>query len=464
MSPHLSPSFEELTAGRELGPYRLLRSLGSGGMARVFLAEHRHLGHVRAIKVLPPEPSDARAALTMRLMTEARAMARLRHPSVVEVFDCDTLPSAGAFIAMEYLQGEPAGDWLQRIGPLEKHPRLAAAVIGTVADALAYAHQQGVIHRDVKPDNLFIIPDPVEQRRFSLKVLDFGIAKIVQEKPLVKTQVGVVVGTPFYLAPEGWEPGAAVDQRTDIYSLGCVFFELLCGRRPFAGEDALQIMRAHLVDRPPGVRTLAPGVPQELADLIARMLEKAPQDRPETMEAVVASLEAFLELDRSHFRELLQLPEHSPSTSCPCLRTAPTSLGLGVVMEPVVTSTTEVPRAEQPHPWRRRSMFAAAAVLVVLGGALLMGGDTSAKRTESARHELTGPTEHNPQPATTRPQVSDPPVLLAPPMSLPEVSAVPREGTGLPLESRSSQVRPARERTVAIPVRRPPNDYRPIGD
>ena len=275
----------------------------------MFLAVHRHLGHYRAIKVVPPDFSDARSDLAKRLLAEGRVMARLRHPAIVQVFECDTQAEEGPFLAMEYLQGEPAGEWLGRLGSLQRHPRVAAALVGTVADALAHAHQQGIIHRDLKPANLFIVPDAGDASRFSVKVLDFGLATIQREEPPVTVPAGSLSGTPGYLAPEEWETGAAVDERTDVYSLGCVLFELLSGRRPFAGEQPLQLMRAHLLEEPPDVRAFAPAVEGELAALVARMLEKAPCRRPQTMGAVAEAMESYLGIDRARFGDLLVVPE-----------------------------------------------------------------------------------------------------------------------------------------------------------
>src|SRR6185503_12835209 len=116
------------------------------------------------------------------LITEARAMARLRHPGIVEVYECDTLPGNSAFMAMEHLAGQPVSQWLRRCGGLKQHPALAAALVGAVADALAYAHEHAIVHRDIKPENLFVIPDPAGGGKFRVKILDFGIAKLLREK------------------------------------------------------------------------------------------------------------------------------------------------------------------------------------------------------------------------------------------------------------------------------------------
>ena len=423
-------------SGTEVGPYRLLRSLGKGGMAEVFLAVHRHLGHVRALKVLWPEESPARAALAQRLLTEARATSRLHHPAIVEVFDCDTLPGGGAFIAMEYLQGESAGSWLARIGPLAPRPLLAAALIGVVADALGHAHGQGIVHRDVKPDNLVLIPGEVDRLKFSVKVLDFGIAKMLNEQPLVVTRADRALGTPYYMAPEQWFGGSVIDARTDVYSLGCVFFEVLTGRAPFEAEDGMAMMHAHLEEAPPSVRSLAPEVPAVLDGLVNQMLAKAPDDRPQTMGEVVAALEKYLERYRHTFGELLRAPGEHPVAVGAEERSEPTDLGLG----PGPSSDTTAPVTAEGRQRVVRVAAVAAVAAVGLAGLVLAGTLLARERPPVAvKAELPPP----PQPA--------PAPVIAP---LPEPPA-PRV---IEIVPRPPERRPAR------PTGKPHNFYRPVGD
>jgi serine/threonine protein kinase len=294
-----------------LGPYRLLLSLGKGGMAEVWKAEHRHLGQLRALKVLLPEVA-ARSDLVSRLLTEARATARLRHPAIVEVFDCDLLDTGGAFIAMEYLRGEHLRAWLDRAGNLARQAPLAAAILGVLADGLAYAHQQGVVHRDLKPENIFLVPLAPGALPFGVKILDFGIAKLLREQSPTKTRPDCVMGTPLYMAPEQWQPGETIDHRADVYALGCVFFEILTGRPPFAYGDDLAMMRAHLMQPAPLVTSVEPSVPQPLARLLSAMLAKDPEDRPATMEVVIVAVEQFLGVSRAGFPQRLQAPVGQP--------------------------------------------------------------------------------------------------------------------------------------------------------
>ena len=244
----------------QIGPYRILGSLGRGGMAEVFKVEHLHLGQIRALKILLPEIS-ARPDIVGRLLTEARALARMRHPAVVEVFDCDVLSDGTAFIAMEYVRGEALRSWFERVGKLTEHRMLAAAIVGAVGEGLAFAHEQGVVHRDLKPENVLLVKGPGDDSSFSVKILDFGVAKLLREEPLTTTRHGCVIGTPVYMAPEQWRPGSAIDHRADIYALGCLFFELLCGRPPFIEPDDLGMRRAHLEQMPPSVTSLEEGLP-----------------------------------------------------------------------------------------------------------------------------------------------------------------------------------------------------------
>jgi eukaryotic-like serine/threonine-protein kinase len=340
-----------LAPSGEVGPYRLLRSLGNGGMAEVFLAQHRHLDQVRAVKVIRPEISR-RPGLVDRLLIEARATARLHHPGIVNIFDCDTLPSGGAFITMEYLDGEPAARWLDRIGSLSRDPHLAAAMVGVVADALAHAHSQGVVHRDIKPDNLFLVPDPTDEGRFSIKVLDFGVAKLLREESVFSTQQGCVVGTPMYMAPEQWHAGAgAIDCRTDIYSLGCLFFELLAGRPPFAEGGGVEIMRAHLVETPPVIRALAPDVPAAIEELLVRMLAKSPENRPDTMADVLLALEAILGKSPAELGSMLRTPPAWPIRRGQVSTVEPTIPGVGPAgVRPAVVRPVGVGPAGVPGP------------------------------------------------------------------------------------------------------------------
>jgi tRNA A-37 threonylcarbamoyl transferase component Bud32 len=447
----------------EIGPYRLLGLLGRGGMAEVFMAEHRHLAQVRAVKILLPEIA-ARPGVVERLLNEARATVRLRHPAIVEVFDCDTLPQGGAFIAMEYLEGQSVAAWLERSGPLGDHPELAVALIGTVAEALAFAHRHGVVHRDLKPENLFLIPDPRHLRRFSVKVLDFGVAKLTGEDSLVQTRDGAVIGTPLYMAPEQWRPGLTTDHRTDVYSLGCVLFELLCGRPPFAGVDTWDVMRAHLMDNPPDLTVLLPGLPPALSRLVSRMLSKEPDDRPASMEDVAAELAATVGCQPAGLPALLVAPSHAPVlTGDPqrpaMMRPAPTVLsplrGMATRVGDGLSRTQMMVRRRLGR-WTTASLVGAVAAAVALTTIAVAHHVSSSSASESrlqasppALPEIVPPAAAMVAPPTP----AAPPAVQRAPTSPARAKLLPPP---VPIESRAPErhrkPRPTEPRTIYLPM------------
>ncbi|MCC6993651.1 MAG: serine/threonine protein kinase [Deltaproteobacteria bacterium] len=273
--------------GAEVGSYRIVSQLGAGGMGVVYLAEHTLIGRKAAIKVLLPEFSRDEASLT-RFFNEARSTALIRHAGLVDVFDFGYHDGA-AYIAMELLDGESLGARLRREQVLPA--ALAAALARQVAAAVGAAHARGIVHRDLKPDNVFLVPDPEVTVGLRVKVLDFGIAKLGGELGgVARTTTGNLLGTPLYMSPEQCRGAGAVDHRADVYSLGCMLFEMLCGRPPFVLAGVGELISAHMNDFPPRLATLAPGTAPELEALVMALLEKRPEARPQTMEEVVAAL------------------------------------------------------------------------------------------------------------------------------------------------------------------------------
>ena len=273
--------------GTIVGQYKITGKLGEGGIGAVYTAEHTLIGRKAAIKTLLPEYSNKRETVE-RFFNEARAATSVSHPGIVEIYDFGYQPDGTAFIVMELLPGESLGTRLRRAGKLGAAE--ASEIIRQAASALAAAHQQKVIHRDLKPDNLFLVPDPEIGER--VKILDFGIAKLTTDRSQssVKTRTGAVMGTPAYMSPEQCVGAGKVDRRSDLYSLGCIFFELLCGQPPFIGEGAGAVIGAHIYQTPSLPRSIEPSIPPEYEALITRLLAKDPQARMGSAQELVAAL------------------------------------------------------------------------------------------------------------------------------------------------------------------------------
>jgi eukaryotic-like serine/threonine-protein kinase len=274
-----------MTTGETLGNYKLGAKLGSGSMGVVFVGEHQRIARRVAIKFLIPELSRDPLVL-QRFFNEARATSLIRHPGIVDVFDCGVDGNGRAYIVMEHLEGETLGDRLRRTGKLSWVE--ACAVAGQVADALGAAHKQRIIHRDLKPENIFLVGDAA-----TVKVLDFGVAKLqAVDAPIRLTIKGMLMGTPEYMSPEQCRAAEEVDHRADVYALGCILFEMLTGEPPFITPTVQELIAAHMFRPAPPLPAGSSDVPPWLADLVARMLAKQPIERPSSMHEVSNALRA----------------------------------------------------------------------------------------------------------------------------------------------------------------------------
>ncbi|MEM7410357.1 MAG: protein kinase [Myxococcota bacterium] len=260
----------------DTGRYEILEELGRGGMGIVFRARDRRLGREVALKRLPDHIRNHPKAIQL-FLREARAAAALNHPNIVTLFDAGQ-ESETFYITMELLQGSPLQAILRDKGQLK--PGIVAKLGGQVATGLQYAHEQGIVHRDIKTANLFLT------KKRAVKIMDFGLAKMVEE---VRRSTTVIGGTPYYMAPEQ-SAGEQVDHRADLYALGVTFFELLTGRVPFKDGD---VTFHHRHTPAPDVRTVVPEVSPELAALVAHLLEKNPADRIRSAAEVVERLSAI---------------------------------------------------------------------------------------------------------------------------------------------------------------------------
>jgi len=282
------------STGLQIGKYELGKKLGQGGFGVVFIGHDTELEREVALKFLHPEHT-ANPEILRRFLQEARSAAKISHPGIVTVFECgqvkgtNTSADGVAYIAMELLHGESLSDRLSRSGRLP--PANAIEITRQVASALEAAHRAGIVHRDLKPDNIFLAIDPAMPTGERVKVLDFGIAKLAQKQgSSVQTQSQMVFGTPRYMSPEQCKSAAHIDHRSDIYTLGCILFELVCGRPPFDGETG-ELIAKHQMVAPPTPRSIVAELPESLDLAILSMLAKEPGARPQTMIAVQRAFE-----------------------------------------------------------------------------------------------------------------------------------------------------------------------------
>jgi serine/threonine protein kinase len=265
-----------------LGPYRVLAVLGAGGMGVVYQAEDPHLQRLVALKALLPSLVSSLAA-RQRFLREAQSAAAIEHDHIVPIYQVGE-DRGVPFLAMQFLRGETLDERLKRAEPLSLAEVLR---VGREAAAgLAAAHKQGVIHRDVKPANLWL-----EAETGRVKLLDFGLARPVEAKARL-TQTGDIIGTPAYMAPEQ-AAGKQLDARCDLFSLGCVLYRLCTGQPPFQGSDTLAMLVAVAADQPKEPREINLEVPTALSDLVMQMLAKRPEERPASARAVVEAIRAI---------------------------------------------------------------------------------------------------------------------------------------------------------------------------
>ena len=349
--------------------YRLDRSLGNGGMGEVFEASDLTLHRSVAVKLMSPsmvQDEPARA----RFLREARALAQVNSPNVVAVYDAGE-DAERPYLVMELVEGTTLERELVGSGRIE--PARAVAIATDIASGLAAAHERGIVHRDVKPSNVFLTPSD------AAKIGDFGIARL--ERPdATLTLTGQTFGSPPYMAPEQ-ATGGKVDARADLYSLGCVLFQTLVGRRPFSGDDAVSLVYQHVHSTPPRVDSLVPAVPAELGALVASLMAKDPDDRPASAEEV---------------RRALGSVPTEPSEP------------------PTTTATAVLPRRALELGQRRKPWWPVAAVIVgaaallALLVALLAGGDPrpASSPTQQASTSPSSPAS-SPSPSVAVPQTPE---------------------------------------------------------
>jgi len=332
--------------------YHMLKRLGEGGMGTVYLAEHVKMNRQCAVKVMNGALlSDSDSA--QRFAREASNAARIIHPNVAAVFDYGETDGV-VYLVMEYVEGQSLTRLLERETMLS--PSRAIDIAHQVAEALVAAHELGIVHRDLKPDNIIIAPG--KSGRDIAKVVDFGIAKAIEEGPTESlTRTGLVIGTPEYMSPEQLL-GDPVDARSDIYSLGCILYQMLTGRRTFDEPTREQMIKRRLTEKAPHPRDLVPELPKTLDLIVARLLARAPQDRYATVAEVRDLLIPAIALEGGF---------DDPSWRAPTTRSNPTVF-IQAAEQPTQEMTPYPGVAQHRRLWRDRRVVGAAAGAVVLIG------------------------------------------------------------------------------------------------
>ncbi len=339
--------------------YELVREIGRGGMGVVYLARDRRLKRNVAIKLLPPELAF-RGEIRTRFLREAETAAQLSHPNIVPIYSVDERDGLVYFV-MAYVDGQNLGERLKRGGPLSCDE--GRRVLHDVADALAYAHSRGVVHRDIKPDNILLCEDDGR-----VMVTDFGIARAITEGNDSRlTATGLAIGTPHYMSPEQAAGERTVDGRSDLYSLGVLAYQMLVGETPFVASSTPALLVKHISEQPRPISERVAGIPDDLASAIMRLLEKDPNRRFADAAALVKAL------DRHEVQRLEPAPSRLPAAR---------GVASVELEEPEYGAPTADERARWNEPsvaqFRRRfgtyaGVNAIFFVLALFGGADLLG-------------------------------------------------------------------------------------------
>jgi serine/threonine protein kinase len=445
--------------GVTVSNYLLLEKIGEGGTGSVYRAEHKLIGRKAAVKVLLPDLS-LEPDFLRRFFTEAKLTAQLRHPGIVGIWDFGYTDDQRAYIVMELLEGESLRGKLRRERrlPFELSIQLARQL----ASALDATHKQGIIHRDLKPENIFVVPDPEIPCGLRTKLLDFGIAKLAEQlSGSAKTLSGVFIGTPVYASPEQCSDASKVDARSDLYSLACILFEMLCGCPPFQPGIDGGLLTAHMIVLPPSPRLLEPSIPKALEEILLRALAKSPSARYADMASLGAALEEAF-------------PEHLTFRSAP----APlgpivdVSDGQTILSDEQITIGAEKRYTTEPDDTpshfgrRKRRRGRSKILLAAAGGAALTLGVVSTlgvlKGTDPAPPPppaASAPAE-TPRAAASAPPSSTPPTPTIVPLP-PEPAAEPpprepprarRAAAAAPKEARKSEAARERRRASEVPA------------
>jgi eukaryotic-like serine/threonine-protein kinase len=370
--------------GRIVGNYELKAVLGEGGMGTVYLAEHPVIGRRAAVKVLRRALADDEAHVS-RFMNEARAANAIRHANIIDILDLGLLPEGLPYLMMELLEGESLGSRLRAVGRLPVAQALE--IVRQTASALGAAHDKGIVHRDLKPDNLFLVPDASLPWGERVKVLDFGIAKLVGNDLArgLATQSGILLGTPLYMSPEQCRGVAAeVDHRTDIYSLSVILYQMLVGEAPFVAEGTGDVMMMHVGQDPLPVRRRNPEVSPLVEAALVRGLAKPRAGRFQSMRELTLAL-----TPGGAPAETLQLPIGPSARPLGSTMPLPSPVFAGEPVPPTGSATV-----------RRRPVVAAGMLAVAAGAGLVWLGRQVGRLQSPAADS--GQARPRPRPAGTQ--------------------------------------------------------------
>jgi hypothetical protein len=392
-----NPENARLPADTRLGNYRIARCIGEGGMGTVYEGIHEGLGKRVAIKTLHAASGPQRQQLLERFVREGKAVAKIQHPNVVDVFDV-SVHEGSPYLVMEFLEGQDLGARMEQEAPMA--PQSIADLLIPVCSALAAAHEAGIIHRDLKPDNIFVTVS--KGGILEPKLVDFGISKLADVEGHL-TATNAMLGTPYYMSPEQAGSAKHVDHRSDIFSLGVIMYQCATHELPFKGDSLYQLLGAILHAEPPAPRSLVGGLPPEFEAVIARAMKKDPAERFQSATEIGAALLPFA---TTRIR-LLYEPEFAHAQS---------------IAQPA------------PPARSRAGWWAWAAVLLcaILGAALWLSQRT---RIASPRAERVAPQSSAPSPAAQATTT-----VQAEPKPEPEVAPIPPSAP-VPAQTAIAEVR-----------------------
>jgi serine/threonine protein kinase len=304
---------DDLMLGRKIKGYQITEVLGRGGMGCVYRAQHPIIGKQVAIKILQGAQNPS---VVSRFVLEAKAVNEIRHDNLIDILDFDQLEEGNPYIVMEYLEGRTLSDAIQE-GPFPLAQ--VGHIVLQLCSALSAAHQKGIVHRDLKGDNIFLI-NRANQQNF-VKVLDFGIAKLMDtsEENKHRTEANALLGTPLYMAPEQIT-GQPIDARTDIYTLGVLLYQMVTGYPPFNDQSPMVLLAMHVTATPPPPSQFAPYIPPTLETAILRCLQKNPDDRYPSMSQLATDIGAICGVDSTLYMGNTLMSQRLFTTDLPAVK------------------------------------------------------------------------------------------------------------------------------------------------